>query len=103
MPELARIRVSVVHAEPGRVFSVNLALPQGATLADAIEQSGVRSARPDIEIRDDHLGIFARRASPQTILRDGDRVEIYRPLKIDPKEARRMRAGKTQRKHDNRC
>lgn len=92
MPEVARIRVSVLHAEPGRVFSVELALPRGATVADAIDRSGVRSARPDVDIRDDCLGIFARKAGLQTTLRDGDRVEIYRPLKVDPKEARRRRA-----------
>lgn len=92
MPEAARIRVSVVHAEPGRVFSVNLELPLGATVADAIVRSGIRRARPEVEIRDDRLGIFARKASLQTALREGDRVEIYRPLKIDPKDARRKRA-----------
>lgn len=92
MPEVPRIRVSVLHAEPGRVFSVNLELPVGATVADAIEQSGIRTARPDIGIRGDRLGIFARKASLQAVLRDGDRVEIYRPLRIDPKDARRRRA-----------
>lgn len=92
MPEVSRIAVSVVYAEPGRVFSAGLVLPQGATVADAIAQSGIRLARPDVEIRDDRLGIFARRASPDTVLREGDRVEIYRPLAIDPKEARRKRA-----------
>lgn len=92
MPEGARIRVSVVYAEPDRVFSVELELPWGATVADAIERSRVRSVRPAVEIRDDRLGIFARKASLQTALRDRDRVEIYRPLKIDPKEARRRRA-----------
>lgn len=96
MPEGARIRVSVVHAEPDRVFSVNLELPPGATVADAIVQSGIRRARPEVEICDDRLGIFARKAGLQTALRDGDRVEIYRPLKIDPKEARRRRASAAQ-------
>lgn len=92
MPEAARIRVSVVYAEPGRVFNVGFELPAGSTVADAIERSGIRGARPDVEIREDRLGIFARKANPATVLRDGDRVEIYRPLTIDPKEARRRRA-----------
>lgn len=100
MPEAARIRVSVVHAEPDRVFSVNLELPPGATVADAIVQSGIRRVRPEVEIRDDRVGIFARKAGLQTVLRDGDRVEIYRPLKIDPKEARRRRASATQSRQD---
>lgn len=92
MPETSRIAVSVVCAEPGRVFTADLSLTKGATVADAIEQSGIRTSRPDLEIHDDRLGIFSRKASPATELRDGDRVEIYRPLRIDPKEARRKRA-----------
>jgi putative ubiquitin-RnfH superfamily antitoxin RatB of RatAB toxin-antitoxin module len=92
MPDAARIAVSVVYAEPERVFKADLLLAKGATVADAIECSGIRTARPDIEIRDDRLGIFSRKAAPGTALRDGDRVEIYRPLLIDPKEARRKRA-----------
>ena len=92
MPDASRITVSVVYAEPEHAFTVELSLPKGATVADAIERSGIRRSRPDIAIRDDRLGIFSRKASPDTELRDGDRVEIYRPLLIDPKEARRKRA-----------
>jgi putative ubiquitin-RnfH superfamily antitoxin RatB of RatAB toxin-antitoxin module len=92
MPDAARIAVSVVYAEPERVFMVELSLPKGATVAEAVERSGIRAVRPDIAIRDDRLGILSRKASPDTTLRDGDRVEIYRPLLIDPKEARRKRA-----------
>ena len=84
--------MSVVHAEPERAFLVELLLPRGATVADAIERSGIRHARPDIKIREDRIGIFSRKTSLDAILRDGDRVEIYRPLNIDPKEARRKRA-----------
>ena len=92
MPETPRIRVSVVYAEPDRAFNVELSLPKGSRVSDAIEQSDVRAALPGIVIRDDRLGIFARRVPPDTVLVDGDRVEIYRPLKVDPKEARRKRA-----------
>lgn len=95
MPEASGISVSVVYAEPQRVFDARVSLPNGATVADAIARSGIREQRPDIEIRDDRLGIFARKALPATELRDGDRVEIYRPLRVDPKEARRQRARKT--------
>lgn len=92
MPEALQIRVSVIYAEPGRVFSIDLALPEGSAVADAIERSGIHDAIPGIDVREDRLGIFARKVSPDTVLRDGDRVEIYRPLTIDPKEARRRRA-----------
>lgn len=92
MHDGSRITVSVIHAEPAHAFSVQLSLPRGATIADAIERSGIRHARPGIEINEDRIGIFSRKASLDATLHDGDRVEIYRPLKIDPKEARRKRA-----------
>jgi putative ubiquitin-RnfH superfamily antitoxin RatB of RatAB toxin-antitoxin module len=94
MPEQPRVHVSVVYAEAGGVFEVALRLPVGATVGEAIEASRVREARPDVEINADRIGIFSRKATFDTPLRDGDRVEIYRPLKIDPKEARRRRAQK---------
>ncbi|MES2405121.1 MAG: RnfH family protein [Pseudomonadota bacterium] len=92
MHDGSRITVSVVHAEAEHAFSVELSLSRGATVADAIERSGIRDARPGIEIREDRIGIFSRKVSLGATLRDGDRVEIYRSLKIDPKEARRKRA-----------
>jgi len=92
MADATRLGISVVYADADRVFEVPLRLPAGATVADAIAASGLRHARPDIEIRPDRLGIFSRKATLDTPLREGDRVEIYRPLKMDPKEARRLRA-----------
>ena len=91
MPE--RVRVSVVYSTPDRAFRHDLDLPAGATAGDAIERSAIVSEAgiPDENLR--HIGIFGRPVDRQTILRDGDRVEIYRPLKIDPKEARRRRAS----------
>lgn len=94
MSDTSRIAVSVIYAEAERTFDVALSLPSGATVADAIARSGIRNTRPDIEIRDECLGIFARKVSLETTLRNGDRIEIYRSLSIDPKEARRMRAQK---------
>lgn len=93
MPDVSWITVSVVHAEPERVFTAELSLPRGATVAEAIEGSGIREAGTGIEIREDRLGIFGRKASFDTVLHEGDRVEIYRPLRTDPKEARRRRAS----------
>ena len=95
MHDVSRIRVSVVYAEPGDAFVAEVSLPDGATVVDAIERSSICLARPDVEIREDRVGVFARKAKFATPLRDGDRVEIYRPLKIDPKEARRERARRT--------
>jgi len=98
MREVSRIAVSVVCAEPERAFNVELTLPDGATVADAIVESGIRETWPEAGIRADRVGIFARKVSLATMLHDGDRVEIYRPLVIDPKEARRKRARHPARK-----
>ena len=92
MPERASIQVSVVCAAPDRVFLRELQLPEGASVQDAIEASGFRQAWPEVPVSAERLGIFARKADLATPLHEGDRVEIYRPLKIDPKEARRKRA-----------
>ncbi|HET9818869.1 MAG TPA: RnfH family protein [Rhodanobacteraceae bacterium] len=86
------MRVSVICAEVDKVFDVELELPAGSTVRAAIDASRIREHRPDIEIRADRVGVFSRRATFDTPLRNGDRVEIYRPLRIDPKEARRKRA-----------
>ena len=93
MPE--RIRISVAFgAAPDRTFLRELDLRDGTTVADAIELSGFRAAFPQLQIDDAHVGIFSRKTTLDARLRDGDRVEIYRLLKIDPKEARRRRARK---------
>ena len=77
------MRVEVVRAQPGAAEVIELDLPAGATVRDALAASGLRG---------DRVGIFGKRVSLDTRLADGDRVEIYRPLAIDPKEARRRRA-----------
>ncbi len=92
MAEAGRIGVTVVYAEPGRVFSAAVSLAAGATVAEAIAASGLRQARPDVRVDPARVGIFARKTALTTPLRDGDRVEVYRPLKLDPKDARRRRA-----------
>lgn len=71
---------------------VKLEVPEGCTLEEAIEQSGIRGEFPGLVIDPDAVGIFGRKAPMDEVLRDGDRVEIYRPLIADPKEARRRRA-----------
>jgi hypothetical protein len=72
-------------------------LPAGATVSDAVERSGLRDRFPGLSIRPDRLGVFARACGPGATLRDGDRVEIYRPLTMDPKKARRL-AAEAQRR-----
>ena len=91
-PEL--IRVEVAAAWPELQVLIPLELPIGATVGEAIERSGLRERFPALEIRDDRVGVFAEKRSLGDRLRDGDRVEVYRPLKIDPRTARRQKAGK---------
>ncbi len=86
------IEVEVAYATPKRQVLLRVSVPQGCTLADAIERSGIRKEWPQIEVDPSRVGIFGRKRSLDTVLRAGDRVEIYRELIADPKEARRRRA-----------
>lgn len=86
------IRVTVVYARPQRQWSQPVQLPSGATVQMAVERSGLLKAIPDLRLETIEVGIFHRRCGLDALLRDGDRVEIYRPLQLDPMEARRMRA-----------
>jgi hypothetical protein len=90
----ATIRVEVVYALPERQALLAAELPAGSTVAAAIEASGVREQFPGMEIDPASVGIFSRKVTLDRVLQDGDRVEIYRPLKADPKEARRQRAAR---------
>jgi putative ubiquitin-RnfH superfamily antitoxin RatB of RatAB toxin-antitoxin module len=88
----AEIEVEVVYALPGAGHAVTVRLAAGATLRDAVRASGLLERHP--ELASARCGIFGRLAAPQARLAPGDRVEIYRPLSIDPKEARRRRAAR---------
>ena len=86
------LQVEVVYALPGVAHVVPLQLPQGASIADAIQHSGLLQRCPEIDLAKNQVGIFSTQKPLATRLSEGDRVEIYRPLLIDPKEARRRRA-----------
>ena len=88
----ATIRVEVVLAMPARQELVALDVAVGTTLAEAIAQSGVTERFEGFELDLGKVGIFGQKAEPEQVLREGDRVEIYRPLVADPKEVRRQRA-----------
>lgn len=89
-----RIRIEVAYGLPDRQELVALEVEQGTTVAGAIADSGIAAKFPGLEVDPGRLGIFGRKVTPDEILRDGDRVEIYRPLLVDPKEVRRARALK---------
>ncbi len=94
------IEIQVAYARPQRQELVTLTLPDGTTLRQAIESSGLVQRYPEIDLESGKFGIFAKLSKPDTALRDGDRVEIYRPLIADPKEVRKQRAaeGKVMKK-----
>ena len=90
------ITVQVVCALPSRQAVRSLGIPLGSTASDAMHASGLLRDFPEIEPNLLRLGIFGTLVRPDAKLRDGDRVEIYRPLVTDPQEARRRRAAQTK-------
>lgn len=87
------IAVQVCYALPDRAFLSDLSLPAGSTLRQAIEHSGLLLAHPEIDLALNMVGIYSKKKTLDTVLRQHDRVEVYRPLQADPKEARRRRAS----------
>ena len=81
------MKIEVVYAQPQAAQVCSVELPAGATVKDALAASG-------FQLRNQAVGVFGKRVALEHGLRPGDRVEIYRPLAIDPKEARRRRAAK---------
>jgi len=88
------MKVEVVYALPQALDAVNVSLPPGATLRDAVVASGLLERHAGISLEKQAFGIFGRRAPLEARLTAGDRVEIYRALALDPKEARRRRAAR---------
>jgi len=86
------MRVEVVYALPAAHDSVEVTLAEGSTVRDAIVTSGLLERHPEIDLVVQKCGVFGEVRRLDERVADGDRVEIYRPLFIDPKEARRRRA-----------
>ncbi len=89
---MTTIRVSVAVALPERQAVVELELAQGSTVADAVRAAALGERFPQLDVGALRFGIWSRPCDPGTRLREGDRVEAYRPLAADPKAARRRRA-----------
>jgi putative ubiquitin-RnfH superfamily antitoxin RatB of RatAB toxin-antitoxin module len=87
------MRVEVCRAHAGGAIRIMVELDEGATVGAALVASGILDGLAGERLS---FGIFGRRAARDTVLRDGDRVEVYRPLLVDPKEARRRRIVKRQ-------
>lgn len=97
MPESRRITVEVVYALPNVQRLLSLEVAEGTTAFQAVERSGLLAEFPEIDLAEARLGIFGKTVAADVPLKAGDRVEVYRPLKADPKEVRRQlaAAGKT--------
>ena len=87
------LRVTVVLALPGQQEVVELELPDGATVSDAVAASRLPGRFPGLDPATLSTGVWGRARPGETPLRDGDRVELLRPVRADPKALRRARAG----------
>ncbi len=100
MPDTDYIDIEVAYARPDKQLVLPLSVPAGTTVEHAIEVSGIALRFPEIDTGNLAVGIFGKRAKLDHVLANGERVEIYRPLKADPREVRRQLAeiGKTMGK-----
>lgn len=92
------IRVEVAYALPEKQFLRQISLPTGSTVEQAIIASGLLILRTDIDLKKNKVGIYSRSVKLTDEVHEGDRVEIYRPLLVDPKELRRQRAERSAKK-----
>jgi uncharacterized protein len=87
------ITITVAYANPERQLEISLCVEPNCTIALAIQRSGLLRQFPEIKLSQTPVGIHGQRAALDDLLYEGARVEIYRPLQIDPKQARRARAA----------
>lgn len=83
------ISVTVIYARPAAVTELHVELPAGSRVADALARSGIAARHPEIDAAVGGVGIYGTRVALDSLLADGDRVEVYRPLLANPKERRR--------------
>lgn len=90
------MEVEVAYARPEKQRIVTVQVPKDATMLEAVKRSGITELFPEIDLETVDMGIFGKvvKKPAEHQLREGDRVELYRPLKIDPKQARLNRAKK---------
>lgn len=95
-----KITIEVAYATPAKQKIIAFDVPVGTTVYQAAEESGIVNDFPEINLAESKMGLFGKavRNPQEEVLRAGDRVEIYRPLLIDPKAARLNRAAKADKK-----
>lgn len=90
------INVEVAYALPERQALLKIQVPVGATALEAAQRSGITEKFEGVDLDNAKLGIFSKLVSPTQELKEGDRVEVYRPLIADPKEVRKARAARAK-------
>ncbi len=88
------INVEIAYAKPEKQMLISISVAENCSVSEAILQSGILQAFPEIDLNSANVGIFSTLCSLEKIVENGDRIEIYRPLQTDPKDARRQRALK---------
>lgn len=91
------MRIEVAYARADRQWLLALEVEQGVTAHAALQASGLLAECPELQAGEPVLGVWSRRVAPDTVLEAGDRLEVYRPLRADPKTARRQRAERQAR------
>ncbi|MBY4897974.1 RnfH family protein [Cupriavidus sp. AU9028] len=92
----ARVHATVCYALPGEAFLRQVEVDAGATIGAALTASGLLQAHPEVDPASARVGIFGKLKTLDTVVREGDRIEVYRPLQADPKTARRRRVQRTR-------
>lgn len=93
MVEKQQLFIEVAYAKSEEQVIIPMQVEEGTSVKQAVEASGILKRFPEIDLENSKVGIFGKACKPEQELQDGDRVEVYRPLMIDPKEHRRKKAA----------
>lgn len=99
MADANGLHIEVAYATPAQQYLLSVRVSSGSTVEQAIRQSGICQRCPEIDLTAQSVGIFSQLVTLQTVLNNGDRVEIYRPLQVDPKLQRKERAQRQRKGH----
>lgn len=86
--------IEIAYASADKQFLLSITLPKSCSVQQAIESSGILEQCPEIDFSYNKIGIFGKTVALKTLVKDNDRIEIYRPLLLNPMQARRLRAEK---------
>ncbi len=89
------MQIGIAYAEPDRQIWLKLEVPKGCTLLEAVSISGILDRYPQVDLERQKVGIFGKISKLDTPLQEGDRVEIYRPITVDPTKVKRRKLNTT--------